>query len=139
MTMIMLRSTRLCVCSKVLVPFEAYCFQEFLAQRHVRSRFFSHGDVLGCQSRTKRRFFHTQHAKSFLLLSPHKTISFAFARAREYTRIIAQRRTRRKTSAIISSRGPLLIVLHRTRAARVCRALEERNKRKHNNELSLLV
>jgi len=118
--MIMLRSTRLCVYNKVLVPFEASLF--FCANEN-QFLFFSHACILGCHHRSVGLIFFFAR-RFFLTLSLHKNQrekrnSFAFrARAKGQHEGELQR---------ISSRDQsLLIVAHRSRSARVSRARGEK-------------
>ena len=92
--MIMLRSTRLCVYNKVLVPFEASLF--FCANEN-QFLFFSHACILGCHHRSVGLIFF--FARRFFL-SPHKPggkNALSLLRARERT-------TRRRTSTHLISR-----------------------------------
>ena len=137
--MIMLRSTRLCVYNKVLVPFEAYFVSKdfFGGQRQKRESYFFFTWCYFRVSSSKRRFFYTHtHPK----VSPQKTRgrrSFAFARAREYTRIIAQRRTRSETSAHLISRASFNSLASNTRGACVARS-RRKTKKTRQRTLSLL-
>jgi hypothetical protein len=121
--MIMLRSTRLCVYNKVLVPFEASFFFVFGAKTKTKFFFFSPACILGCHHRSVGLIFFSL-GRFFLTLSLHKNQrvkrnSFAFrARAKGQHEGELQR---------ISSRDQsLLIVAHRTRSARVSRARGEK-------------
>jgi hypothetical protein len=126
--MIMLRSTRLCVYSKFLVPFEASLF--FCAQTKTSSFFFTCLKFRVSPSKRRLDFF-SLGAFSYTLSPPHKTrgknVTLSLLRARERT-------TRRRTSTHLISRATFNSRASNTLGACVARS---RREIKENNELFL--
>ena len=122
--MIMLRSTRLCVYNKVLVPFEASFFFVFGAKTKTKFFFFSPACILGCHHRSVGLIFF--FARRFFL-SPHKPggkNALSLLRARERT-------TRRRTSTHLISR-PVTFNSRASNTLGACVARSRREIKKNN-------
>lgn len=94
--MIMLRSTRLCVYSKVLVPFEAYFVSKdfFGGQRQKRESYFFFTWCYFRVSSSKRRFFYTHTHPKVSPQNQRKTLLRFCARARIHTHHRAKENTK---------------------------------------------